>query len=149
MYNAEHKLAIEYNGYQHYVFPNKWCPKTPEGKAKFDAIRERDAIKRDLCDQLGIYLIEVPYNIHEFGPQAEKHIETWLRYLAPAAVEQRNEALARGVKPVGGPETPWAIRELVVQLGDEQPSAAGSVGAGPWARVGDPIVTTHGIDDEN
>jgi phage/plasmid-associated DNA primase len=73
MFNADHKIAIEYNGPQHYMFPNVYH-KTPE---EFQAQQERDAIKRDVCHRRGIVLLEVPC-----GPTREAEIE-WVRSRMP------------------------------------------------------------------
>jgi len=59
-YNDELMLAIEYNGVQHYEWPN-FLPMTYD---QFLKQVERDALKRDLCERHGVYLIVVPYTIH-------------------------------------------------------------------------------------
>jgi len=61
-YNEELKLAIEYQGQQHYTF-NKMMHQN--SKHCFQNQQYRDHIKRDLCKQNGIQLVEVPYNIPE------------------------------------------------------------------------------------
>ena len=58
-YNDELMLAIEYNGVQHYQWPN-FLPMTYD---EFLKQVERDAVKKDLCDFHGVYLIVVPYTI--------------------------------------------------------------------------------------
>lgn len=58
-YNEELKLALEYNGYQHYVFPSKWC----KTKYKFDKLQERDAYKKKRCQEMGIRLIIIKYDV--------------------------------------------------------------------------------------
>lgn len=58
-YNEELGIALEYNGIQHYVFPNKFH-KTQE---EFDAQRSRDKYKKEQCERSGIYLISVPYEV--------------------------------------------------------------------------------------
>nr|QBK93280.1 MAG: restriction endonuclease [Pithovirus LCPAC403] len=58
-YNEELKLAVEYNGRQHYSFPS--FPNFTEEQFK-EQIR-RDAWKLDTCDTVGIYLITVPYTV--------------------------------------------------------------------------------------
>ena len=60
MYNEELALAVEYNGVQHYVFPNVF--QTDEAKF-LEGLRHDDA-KRRLCDSSGVYLIVVPYTVH-------------------------------------------------------------------------------------
>ena len=60
MYNKEIGVACEYNGKQHYVY-------TPDfhrgGEKDFIAQQERDTEKRNVCQKLGIHLIEVPYTV--------------------------------------------------------------------------------------
>mgnify|MGYP006193692341 CR=1 FL=1 len=56
-FNDELMLAIEYNGYQHYTWPNVFH------KTYDDFIKgvRRDKFKMDVCDKNGIFLIVVPY----------------------------------------------------------------------------------------
>jgi len=58
-YNDELKLAIEYNGEQHYKWPNF----TNQTYEQFINQIRRDSLKVDLCDRQGVYLISVPYNV--------------------------------------------------------------------------------------
>jgi hypothetical protein len=61
-YNEDLKIAVEYNGIQHYVWPN-W---TNQSREQFIAQVRRDELKVNLCDLNGVYLITVPYNVpHE------------------------------------------------------------------------------------
>lgn len=53
------KLALEYNGKQHYEF----VPKFHKTKNDFYNQKYRDEIKKRLCYENGIDLIEVPYKI--------------------------------------------------------------------------------------
>ena len=65
-YNPELKLASEYNGIQHYVWPN-FTGKSYEEHIKQ---RRRDRYKIEVCDKLGISLIIVPYTVnHNFIPE--------------------------------------------------------------------------------
>jgi hypothetical protein len=59
VYNDELKIAIEYNGRQHYHFI-PYFHKTRDG---FNNQKQRDFIKRLLCEKNKINLIEVPYNV--------------------------------------------------------------------------------------
>ena len=61
-YNDELKIAVEYSGYQHYVYPNRFH------RMYDDFIKQvrRDQFKIDVCDTHGIYLITVPYWVPEF-----------------------------------------------------------------------------------
>ncbi|UUT40488.1 Uvr/REP helicase [carnivorous sponge associated iridovirus] len=64
-YNDELKLAVEYNGEQHY----KYIPYFHKTKDAFYNLKYRDEMKQRLCKQNGVRLITVPYtekNISEF-----------------------------------------------------------------------------------
>ncbi len=52
-------LAFEYNGYQHYTFPNVFHDNYEE----YEAQVTRDKLKKKLCKQYGITLIEIPYTL--------------------------------------------------------------------------------------
>lgn len=56
-YDEEYKLAVEYNGIQHYKFPSAYH-KTE--KEFYDQLY-RDRLKKKLCDDANVYLIPVPY----------------------------------------------------------------------------------------
>ena len=58
-YNKELKLAIEYNGIQHY----KYVPFFHKNKEVFMNQKYRDDMKRRMCKDNGIVLIEVPYTV--------------------------------------------------------------------------------------
>lgn len=58
-YNHQLKLAVEYNGQQHY----KYIPYFHTNKDAFYNIKYRDDMKQRLCDQNGITLITVPYTV--------------------------------------------------------------------------------------
>jgi len=58
-YNEELKIAIEYQGIQHYKF-SKYFFKTEED---FEKRRKSDAIKVEICKNNGITLIVIPYYI--------------------------------------------------------------------------------------
>lgn len=60
LYNPELKLAIEYNGAQHYQF-NSFMHKN--SRDRFQNQQYRDLIKKDLCEKQGITLVVVPYTI--------------------------------------------------------------------------------------
>ena len=59
-YNEELKIAVEYNGMQHYVWPNGFS----QSQQEFINQVRRDIFKREMCDKLGIYLITVPYTVN-------------------------------------------------------------------------------------
>lgn len=73
-YNPELKIGAEYNGKQHYVFPNY----TGMSRKEFlDQVR-RDRFKKEACDRHGVYLITVPYHVpHD---QIEEFIRARLPY---------------------------------------------------------------------
>lgn len=58
-YNEELKLAVEYNGVQHYTY----TPFFHKNKETFQNQKYRDHIKREACKNSGIALIEVPYTV--------------------------------------------------------------------------------------
>lgn len=58
-FNDDLKLAVEYNGEQHY----KYIPYFHSSKDSFYNIKYRDEMKKQLCDQAGIKLIIVPYTV--------------------------------------------------------------------------------------
>lgn len=55
MYNASLNLAIEYDGPQHYIYPNQYH-KSP---AEFHALQERDRLKERLCSAHNVRLVRV------------------------------------------------------------------------------------------
>ncbi|QCQ67766.1 hypothetical protein ECIV_ORF11 [European chub iridovirus] len=59
-YCHELKLAVEYNGQQHYKYVKFFHG---DNKAKYNEQRYRDEIKKLLCKEQGIKLIEVPYTV--------------------------------------------------------------------------------------
>jgi hypothetical protein len=61
-YNEDLKLALEYNGVQHY----KYVPYFHKNKEAFLNQKYRDEMKRTKCKENGIRLIEIPYTVkHE------------------------------------------------------------------------------------
>lgn len=84
-YNDDLKIAVEYNGIQHYKYPNH----TKQTLEQFLEQKRRDIFKRNQCDKEGVYLITVPYtvehdkieefilkNLPERYPQTPKYIAT-------------------------------------------------------------------------
>jgi hypothetical protein len=57
------RLGIEYNGAQHYIFPNKFHPDTKKGKEDFDSTVLRDQLKRRLAEEQGVRIITIPYYV--------------------------------------------------------------------------------------
>lgn len=60
LYNSDLRLAIEYNGSQHYHY-NSFMHQN--SRDKFHNQQYRDLIKKDLCGKANITLIIVPYTI--------------------------------------------------------------------------------------
>jgi hypothetical protein len=58
-YNSSMKLAVEYNGVQHY----KYSPYFHKNNEQFINQKYRDDMKRRLCKERGVTLIEVPYTV--------------------------------------------------------------------------------------
>jgi hypothetical protein len=58
-FNEDLKLGVEYNGIQHY----KYTPYFHKSYEHFLNQKYRDFMKRTLCKQAGITLIEVPYTV--------------------------------------------------------------------------------------
>ena len=69
-FNKELKIAVEYNGKQHY----KFIPFFHKKYAKFEKMKESDKIKRKLCQEKGILLIIIPYWIkpHNIGNEIRR-----------------------------------------------------------------------------
>ncbi|CAH6420127.1 Hypothetical protein HVR_LOCUS1104 [uncultured virus] len=66
-FNDELKIAVEYNGEQHYKWPNHIHNQTYQ---QFINQVRRDELKVQLCDKNEVYLIVVPYNVsHERIPE--------------------------------------------------------------------------------
>lgn len=58
-YNEELSLAVEYNGQQHYTYPNRYHKSQEEFKAQV----WNDEYKAKLCKAQGVKLINVPYTV--------------------------------------------------------------------------------------
>jgi len=58
LYNESQNIAIEYNGYQHYEFPNKFH----KTKKEFDDQITRDILKEHLCIAHGMKFIKIKSN---------------------------------------------------------------------------------------
>ena len=56
-YNNELRIALEYNGKQHYTY----TPHFHKSKKSFYSQVHRDDWKRERCRELGIRLLEIPY----------------------------------------------------------------------------------------
>jgi hypothetical protein len=80
VYNADLMLAIEYHGRQHYEYVPFFHKK---GKQELEYSIWKDNIKVDMCDQLGIYLITVPYTV------PHRQIKEYIKYYLPSNVIER------------------------------------------------------------
>ena len=78
-YNDELKIGVEYNGIQHYRYPNVFH------KTYDDFIKQvrRDQYKHKKCDENGVYLITVPYNV------PENKIRDYILHYLPENVSRR------------------------------------------------------------
>lgn len=74
-FNDDLKLAIEYNGKQHY----KYIPYFHSNKESFYNNKYRDEMKKQLCKDAGIKLIIVPYTVKT--KDIEKYIENEMNQL--------------------------------------------------------------------
>ena len=65
MWNETRRIALEYQGSQHYYYPNSFHP----DPGCFNDQVERDSVKSKLCKKNKVTLLIVPYNIpHEHIP---------------------------------------------------------------------------------
>ena len=71
-YNKEHKIAFEYQGYQHYIFPNKFH----KTELQYLKAKQRDLDKLQYAKENNIKLIIIPYT-------EEKNLEEYIKELNP------------------------------------------------------------------
>lgn len=73
LYNHDLKLAVEYNGRQHYEF----VPFFHQTRDKFQTQKYRDRMKQELCATHKIYLITVPFTVpdHKIGAYLDERLE--------------------------------------------------------------------------
>ena len=83
MYNDDLKIAVEYSGIGHYVYPNPFH----RTKEQFINQIRRDQFKVETCDENGIYLITVPYNV----PLKYEKIKSYIEYYLPENENKRLE----------------------------------------------------------
>ena len=72
-FNEKLRIAVEYNGAQHY----KFIPFFHKNKEAFHNQKYRDYMKRKMCEENGIVLIEVPHTTKI--PHIENYIKSNLR----------------------------------------------------------------------
>lgn len=61
-YNPDIKIAFEYQGQQHYEYPNYFSKQNKMTKEQFKQAVFRDIYKKKACEAAGIKLIIIPYN---------------------------------------------------------------------------------------
>lgn len=73
MYNPDLKLAVEYNGRQHYEF----VPFFHQTRDKFQTQKYRDRMKQELCHKHQIFLIVVPFTVpdEQIGTYIEERLQ--------------------------------------------------------------------------
>lgn len=82
-YNDDLKIAGEYNGPQHYEWPN-YLEHRQTYEQFIQQVR-RDQLKVELSDKNGVYLITVPYTV------PYNMIKDYVRYYTPENQQQRLE----------------------------------------------------------
>ena len=71
-YNEDLRLAFEYNGPQHYHYPNRYH----QSREAFLEQKFRDLVKYQLCNQRGVYLLTIPYHVprHHLRSFIRRHL---------------------------------------------------------------------------
>ena len=69
-YNKKLKLAFEYDGYQHYIYPNKFH----KSYKQFLYQKYRDRLKDRLCRRNKVTLIRIKYNISNIEGYIKKRL---------------------------------------------------------------------------
>jgi hypothetical protein len=81
-YSSELGIAFEYNGIQHYTWPNF----TGQTYNDFKSQVRRDQFKLECCDRHNVYLITIPYSVpHE-------DLRQFITYYLPENVAKRLKA---------------------------------------------------------
>ena len=83
MYDPISRIAIEYNGIQHY----KFTPKFHKNVEEFNKQIGRDKIKKQLCDENNIKLISIPYTVD--SSKIDKNGDFIFIYRKPEEKEKR------------------------------------------------------------
>jgi hypothetical protein len=78
-YNSDLEIAFEYNGQQHYVWPNF----TNQSYEEFIGQLRRDRLKKELCQERGVYLIIIPYTVNF------DQIESYIISLLPETIQRK------------------------------------------------------------
>lgn len=92
MYHPKAKIAIEYNGKQHYEFPNSFH-KTEE---EFNKQVARDELKKKISKEKGICLISVSENIVKNTKNKEAVLEEYIQPYINEWVYDSNKKLPGG-----------------------------------------------------
>jgi uncharacterized alpha/beta hydrolase family protein len=71
------KIAFEYNGIQHYEFPNYWFEQSSKGYNAWLKYIKRDQVKKEICKLNNIILIEIPYFI-DLSLEHPQKIQTYI-----------------------------------------------------------------------
>jgi hypothetical protein len=98
-YNEQLKLAVEYNGRQHYIYDEDKKDKFHKSKEDFLALVRRDHYKQRLCQKHKIYLIVVPYNVNN------KDIPNFIVTFLPEVIRKNSE-------------TKYIINQIISQIKD-------------------------------
>jgi len=87
-YNEQLKLAAEYNGEQHYKFPNRFH----KTHSEFMCQVKRDRLKAEMCELQGIHLISIPWSIgHSLIPD-------FIKYHLPENIKARQDGNPEPIK---------------------------------------------------
>jgi len=87
-YNPILKIAFEYNGKQHYEFPNGFH----KTKEEFIEQVRKDIYKRQIAAEQGIYLITIPYKVKSEYADIYKYIIFWLPENVKYREQQKNKS---------------------------------------------------------
>jgi hypothetical protein len=88
-YNEELNLAVEYNGKQHYFYDADDKNNFYKSEEDFKKALERDAHKKRMCKENGVYLISVPYTI------ANRDIPNFIISYLPEAVKEKSKEMTK------------------------------------------------------
>jgi len=80
-YCKELEIGFEYNGAQHYKYPSAFH----KSEKQFLNQVERDIMKLDMCDALGVYVITIPYTV------PKNAIKEFIEYYLPDNVMKRQQ----------------------------------------------------------
>jgi hypothetical protein len=75
-FNSDLKLACEYHGEQHYKFVSHFH----KSYEAFLNQKYRDQLKRALCKENGVYLIEVPFHIQDIDSFLDNATKEWTQH---------------------------------------------------------------------